>query len=167
MTKPLFYIAERFFPDNNFEDFSKIFGKSEIVTYDTTLCGVNSTHGLYGVSQYAGEVDDWKELLNIHIGENEQIIAYYKNPTESYEHHILDNCFEFCGYDLSEELTMISAITNCGTMFGKAIPYGKLNAFGLIGEYNEAFLVRKLLTELYPDESHAGCEIYELWRRLS
>jgi len=143
MDKPFFYIAERFFLDENYEEFSKILGRAEIVTYDTMLCTVKSEHGL-----------------------SEQIIAYYKNPTKSHEYHTLDDGFEFCGYDLSEESTMISAITNCGGMFGDAIPYEKLNKFGLIAEYSEAFAIRKLLDELYPQESHAECDVYELWRRL-
>jgi len=159
MTEPFFYTAERFFPDENYEQFSKIFGRAEIVTYDTNLCGVNSTHGLYGKSRYAGEVDNWKELLYVPIKENEQIIAYYKNPIKSHEHHMLNDNFEFCGYDLSEELTMISAITNCGDMFDKVIPRKKLNTFGLIDKYSEAFLIRKLLGEIYPKESHARCEV--------
>jgi len=166
MTEPFFYIAERYFPNEDYGQFSKIFGRAEIVTYDTILCKLISEHGLCGKSQYAGEVDNWKELLHIATKERRQIIAYYKNPTESREYHVLDESFEFCGYDLSEELTMISAITNCGGMFDKAIPYKKLNAFGLIDEYSEAFAVRNLLDELYPEESHADCKVYELWRRL-
>ena len=63
---------------------------------------------------------------------NEQIIAYFMNPIESHEFHKLDDRFEFCGYDLSEEMTAISAITNCNKIFDKAIPYEELNKFGLM-----------------------------------
>ena len=159
MTEPIYYKAERFYPDKKYEDFSKIFNRAEIVSYDVGLTVSNAT-------KFIGEVSDWKLLLQTPLEPDEQIIAYYKNPTESHEFHILDDGFVFCGYDLSEELTEISAITNCGGGFEAAIPYSELNTFGLLAEYDKAFLVRDLLNELYPGEEHAYCEVYELWRRL-
>jgi len=165
MNEPIFYKAERFFPNQKYEEFSKILNRAEIVTYDMCLCGaIHEDNGIAG--GYAGEVKSLQTLLKIPLRTSMQIIAYYKNPTESYEHHRLENDFEFCGYDLSEEMTGISAITNCGGAFGEAIPYEKLNKFGLLSEYQETFRIRMLLDELYPDEEHAACEVYELWRKL-
>jgi hypothetical protein len=166
MTDPIFYIAKRFFPVEEYERFSKIVNRAEIVTYDVMLCEIVDEYGLSGSSPYAGEVDDLGILLQIPIKEDEQIIAYFENPTESHVLHTFDVYFEFCGYDLSEKLTGISAVTNCGGMFDKAISYEKLNKYGLIDDYEAVLLTRKLLDGLYPDESHAECEIYEIWRRL-
>ena len=166
MDEVIYYKAERFFPDKNYEEFSKIFGRAEIVTYDIMLCRVIHDENLLAeVDLYPGKVKNWKSLLP--PGADEQIIAYYKNPTSSYELRVLDEGFEFCGYDLSEEMTGISAVTNCGALFDGAIPYEKINKFGLIDEFYEAFRIRKMLDELYPYESHADCEVYEIWRRLS
>jgi len=172
MGEPIFYKAERFFPDKKYEEFSKIFNKAELVTYDVCLCGVIHDENLLEEIELAGryvrgvKTKSWQSLLKTPLSVGEQIIAYYKNPIESYEHHKMESDFEFCGYDLSEEMTGISALTNCGELFSGAIPYEELNKFGLISEYCEAFRIRKLLENLYPDEPHAECEVYELWRRL-
>ena len=163
--KPIYYKAERFFPTKEYERNSKIRDRAEIVSYDI-LCNIICTHDLINDSEFFGEVSDLKILLQTPMKSNEQVIAYYKNPTESYENHTFDKRFEFCGYDLSEEMTRISAVTNCCGGFDKAIPYGELNKFGLIDDYNKAILIQKKLDELYPDECHACCEIYELWRTL-
>ena len=168
MDTPIYYKAERFFPTKKYEAFSTIYNRNEIVTFDI-LCvnieekGINYTDHIcdwnYGVS-------DWKMLLTVPLKSDEQIIACFKNPVKSYEHHKLDNGFEFCGYDLSDAGVFISAITNCGGVFEKAISYNELNHFGLISNYQKAYKCRVLLEEMYPDEPHAYCEVYELWRRL-
>lgn len=162
--KPIYYKAERFFPTAQYETHSKIIGREEIVSYDMILCKVVGGPDLDSATGYFGEVEDWRLLLKVPIKSDEQIIAYYKNPTESYEKHVLDSCFEFCGYDLSEEMTGISVITNCSGIFDKAVPYGELNKFGLLDDYNTAFYILSLMEKFYPDESHANCEVYELWR---
>jgi len=161
MTDPIYYRVKRFFPDKEYETFSKIFGKAEIVSYDASLMVESCTDS-------KEEVEDLHLLLQTPLKSDEQIIAYYKNPTISssfHKHCMLVEGFEFCGYDLSEDCTKISAVTNCGGWFETAIPYSKLNAFGLIDEYDEAFRIRDLLAELY-DDPHAYCEVYELWRKL-
>jgi hypothetical protein len=75
--------------------------------------------------------------------------------------------FEFCGYDLVELPCCISAITNCGAVFGKAVMYDRLNEYGLISSYREAVLTQLSLNEKYPDESHAYCELIEIWRHIA
>lgn len=74
--------------------------------------------------------------------------------------------FDFCGYDLVEMDTYISAITNCGTAFDNAIDYGELNEYGLISNYLDAVKTQILLRDNYPDENHAYCEVVEVWRKL-
>lgn len=74
--------------------------------------------------------------------------------------------FEFCGYDLVEISTCISAISNCGAEFENAIEYTALNQYGLIESYRQAVNTQLNLNEKYPEESHAYCEIVEIWRWL-
>lgn len=166
MIGPVYYKAERFFPTKEYEVFSNVTGKSEIVSFDILLCGMINELDPAGTAGFIREVADWKSLLQVPMKSDEQIIAYYMNPAESYQHHILPDGFEFCGYDLSEYETSISAITNCGRLFDKVIPYGELNRFGLLGEHSRAVSIRKLLLDTYPNENHADCAIYELWRKL-
>lgn len=75
-----------------------------------------------------------------------------------------DGRFEPAGYDLVEESTGISAITNCGRGFEDVIDYDALNAFGLIGTYQDARKVQKALVKAYPEEPHADCDIVAIWR---
>ena len=165
MTKFVLYKAGRFFPTKEYEAFSRILNRKEIVTIDMLLC-----EALFEKAPFRTEGDDdsissYALLMFKSLSPNEQIIAYCKNPYESHKNHSLNNDFEFCGYDLSDEMTTISTITNCGGMFDKAISYDELNRFGLIDEYKSAFRIRDLLNQLYPDDDHACCEVYELWRR--
>jgi hypothetical protein len=67
------------------------------------------------------------------------------------------------GYDLIEEETQISAITNCGG-FPDVFSNEELNRVGLISSFERAYEVRRLLAERHPEEPHAQCEMYALWR---
>lgn len=75
-----------------------------------------------------------------------------------------DARFVPAGYDLLEEFSGISAITNCGHGFEDVIDYDALNAFGLIGTYQEAVRTQKALRKAYPEEPHATCDIVAIWR---
>lgn len=96
---------------------------------------------------------------------DEQILAVIVRPEIEPDDMLeKDGQFEFCGYDLTEFLTCTSAITNCGAMFEDAIKYDRLNHYGLISSYREAVTAQLDLYEKYPEESHAYCEIIEIWR---
>ncbi len=75
-----------------------------------------------------------------------------------------DSRFAFCGYDLVEEMTQISAITNCKAAYSGAINYAALNSFGLISSYADAKHTQQLLHQVYPNEVYANCVIVEIWR---
>jgi hypothetical protein len=167
MGNPIFYKAERFFPTEKYETFSKIFGRKEIVTYDCMLCKVVLDDDSPCDTGYAGESFEWESFMRKPFEPDEQIIAYFKNPSASHETHAIDGGFEFCGYDLSEELTQISAITNCGGWDRLPELNDMLNPFGLIERHEQALQMQISLREAYPEESHADCEIYELWRKIN
>jgi hypothetical protein len=67
------------------------------------------------------------------------------------------------GYDLIEEQTQISALTNCGG-FPDVFRNEELNRFGLIDNFERASKVRSLLVQRHPEEHHAQCEMYAIWR---
>lgn len=147
---PLYYVAERFFPSQEYVDFSLLTARSEIVTYDIGLC-CEITQQNYDIPQ-------------VTLKNDEQIIAVFKNPTKTTKRK-LGKEFEFCGYDLSEEQTMISAITNCGALFDHTIDIEDLNKYGLYSSLKKASSMKEFLKEKYPEEPHAHCEIYEVWRK--
>ena len=74
-----------------------------------------------------------------------------------------DPRFEFCGFDPIEQQTGISALTNCGG-FDKAFLSGDLSDCGLLVDHARAIAVRQLLLAEYPEEPHACCRIWAIWR---
>jgi hypothetical protein len=71
--------------------------------------------------------------------------------------------FIFMGYDLIEESTQISALTNCGG-FPETFSNDELNRYGLISDFVRACEVKKLLPRHHPEEHHSKCELYAIWR---
>lgn len=76
-----------------------------------------------------------------------------------------DARFPFCGFDLIEEQGTISALTNCGG-FDKAFLLTDLSECGLIVEYAKAVAVQELLRAEYPDDPHAFCRVWAIWRMV-
>ena len=66
-------------------------------------------------------------------------------------------------YDLIEDMTEISGLSNCGG-FPDVFANGELNQYGLLPEFRRAGEVRELLVIRHPDENHAQCEMYAIWR---
>jgi hypothetical protein len=69
----------------------------------------------------------------------------------------------FVGYDLIEEQTQISALTNCGG-FPETFCNDELNQYGLVTSFTRALEIQRLLPECNPEEHHARCEMYAIWR---
>ena len=96
----------------------------------------------------------------------EQILAVIMRPGREPNYELSQKPgFVFCGYDLVEEFSSISAITNCGGSF-ESIYYDRLTEYGLIATYKEAVLTQLALAEEAPNDAHADCEIVEIWRKL-
>lgn len=97
----------------------------------------------------------------------DQIIAVIIRPGLDPIEYMEKRGFTFCGYDLVDDCCAISAITNCGAEFN-SIPYEKLNEYGLLPTYKDAVLTQLALVEDEEDseDSHAYCDIYEIWRKI-
>jgi hypothetical protein len=91
------------------------------------------------------------------------ILGLYRNP----DLHVMDppspEDFRFVGYDLIEEQTQISALTNCGGS-PDVFSNDELNSVGLIEDFHRGHEVQRLLAQQYPEEPHAQCELYAVWR---
>lgn len=148
--EPIFFISTHCTNDEKLKSFNnnKILCE-EIVSFDC---------GLFDMVEI--EYDDIDVPTEKH-----QFLAIIKNPKES-KNELMSNDtrFVFAGYDLVEELSAVSAITNCGAEFDLAINYECLNSFGLISSYKEAVTAKELLEKNYPYEFHADCIIVEIWR---
>jgi hypothetical protein len=175
-TTALFIATRRFDPSdperwNNYANWAKIPGLKEVVSLDGMLCSrlVNEFN-----------TEDWLHIVNEDFRLNyfyhldylisrvsgakpRNILGLYRNQ----EAHITippgPGGFEFMGYDLIEEQTQISAVTNCGG-FPEVFANSELNSCGLLSDFARACEVRRLLKEKYPEEPHANCEQYAIWR---
>jgi hypothetical protein len=95
-----------------------------------------------------------------------QILALIQNPTENDLSTFADSRFQFCGFDLVELPTGISALVNCGG-FDKAFVGADLSDCGLLPEFSKAAEVRKRLREEYPEEHHANCDMWAIWKMIA
>jgi len=91
------------------------------------------------------------------------LLGVYRNPETHISQPPAGGTFSFVGYDLIEEATQISALTNCGG-FPDVFLNAELNRFGLIGDFDRAVEVQRQLSERHPEEPHAQCELYAIWR---
>lgn len=105
--------------------------------------------------------------IEVPCAEHQYLAVIVKPKAQPSAEIAQDGRFTFCGYDLVEESTQISAITNCGAAYSEAINYAALNQFGLFSSYAEAKHTRQQLRSVYPDEEHANCVIVEIWRYIA
>lgn len=149
--EPRFFASNRIYCNENFKrnTQNKIIC-DEIVSFDC---------GLFRMSEIKSH--------NLTVpSECQQILAVIVRPQPEPATYLENDGFEFCGYDLVETATAISAITNCGAMFN-SVRYTDLTNFGLIPTYKDAVCTQLALVEEDPDEPHAYCDIYEIWRKLA
>ena len=90
------------------------------------------------------------------------LIAAIKEP-DGNRREELSGEFEFAGYELLNKDYSISALTNCGG-FDETFKPSDLNEFGLVSGYSKARKFQKGLVKNNPEEYHADCYLFEVWR---
>jgi hypothetical protein len=175
---PLFTATQRFDPSDaqrwiGYMEWARIPQLVELVTLDGILCPPVAPDRID---------EDWKHIVNedfrldyfLHLDyllsrvkdvARRNVLGLYLNP----DHHILTppapGGFVFAGYDLIEEMGEVSALNNCGG-FPETFSNAELNQFGLLAEFHRANDVKRLLRENNPEEPHAFCELYAVWRLI-
>jgi len=144
----------------------------ELVTLDGTLCPpvldeVKDAYWPHIVNEdfLLGYFTDLGVLLSLaEVTEARNLLCVFRNPEAHPAAPVSDALhFEFVGYDLVELETGISALSNCGG-FAQAFAKAELNAVGLIGTHTRAAEVQSALATLYPDEPHADCDLWAVFR---
>lgn len=155
-------------------EWAKIPALREVVSLDQMLCPPV-------IDEYTEE--DWEYVGNaefsfgffrnldyligrIPSGRRANVLGVYRNPVSHIdlaEEQTGGRPFAFLGYDLIEDMTGISSLTNCGG-FPRAFSNDELNEFGLVFSFARASEIQRVLNVEYPDESHADCELYAIWR---
>lgn len=92
------------------------------------------------------------------------VLAVAREPTEADVRGVSLEGFTFLGYELLEEATATSALTNCRGFDG-AYSASDLSRCGLVPTASRAYEIRRDLAELFPDEAHAQCTVWGVWRR--
>jgi hypothetical protein len=73
--------------------------------------------------------------------------------------------FEFLGYDLVDVQNSVSALTNCGG-FPDVFCNSELSTCGLLLDLDRALEVQRMLRSFHPDEPHADCHVWAIFRAL-
>jgi len=149
---------------------------SEVVGLDLLLCpaievalgGDDLSHMVFAeiVSdcfdspQYA-----MSRVRSVYEPRRHQLLAIARQPVEADFDPRAVPGFRFLGFELIEELTMISALTNCGGFEG-AFTADDLSVCGLVRTWQRANEIRDALARLYPAEPHAQCTPWAIWRDI-
>jgi len=157
---------------DNYLKWSKLAHLSELVSLDGTL------NGLVFEPDFDSE-DDWKHIITDgysivqffnsieYVLEKTKGLKYFnllavvKEPKRKLSN--LYDEFDFIGYDLIETGGNVSALTNCGGFDESFLPED-LNKFGLVTEWKKAKRIQSDLKINNPEEHHADCFLYEVWR---
>ena len=176
MVTPLF-IATELFDAADGEKWAKYFAWAKIPRL-TELVGLDSMMCPHVINEFTDE--DWNHIvcedfrLNYfhHLDYLKRrvqglarinILGVYRNPETHIATPPAPASFSFVGHDLIEEATQISALNNCGG-FPDVFRNDELNQFGLLEDFARAAEVRRHLRERHPEEPHADCELYAIWR---
>ena len=95
--------------------------------------------------------------------ERKNILCVFRNPACDPVVPIDKQPFKLLGYDLVDTCGSISALSNCGG-FADVFANQELSRHGLILSRERAFEVQTLLRARHPDERHADCHVWALFR---
>lgn len=174
MIEPWFTAVKTFDPTcsdgwTGYVEWSGLSQLEEVISLDSSLCPSvidplkreDWKHNVHedGVTDF---FHDLGYLLKRVAGtEQLNILAAVLNPSGQCTTAFDDTRFEFKGYDLIG--LGMSALTNCGG-YRLAFDNGELSSYGLILDFQRASQVASALRQHYPDDHHADCDIWALWR---
>jgi hypothetical protein len=144
----------------------------EVISLDTALCPSvfkelteedwdHNIHQDHCISYFRdldyvlSRVSDQRDSVNI--------LAVVLEPKSNTTRAFDDERFVFYGYDLIDKGSDISALTNCGG-FDKAFSSSDVSSVGLLEDYTFAKEVQRRLLQHYPEEPHADCALWAIWR---
>ncbi len=176
MVKPWFIAVEKFSPESdeswtNYIEWSGLNQLKEVVSLDDGLCPEI-------IKELSDE--DWQHnvdedyvcfffrdldylLQKVADYSNINVLATIRDPKVDCKDCFQDKRFEFIGYDLVEVHGGISALTNCGG-FEKAFRNEELSELGLISSFPRAREIQQMLKKHYPEEHHAKCDVWAIWK---
>jgi len=175
--QPLF-VAKRPFdptvgePWDRYVTWSGLSQLSEVVSLDTILCPTvpeELTPADWHYNVHADYLAFFFRSLNYlrnRVAANAplNLLAVLQNPTEVDLADMSLPAFTFAGFDLVDVRGDISALTNCGGFEGVFLN-AELSELGLLTDLSRAQQVQTSLRLHYPEESHAECNVWAIWRQ--
>ena len=92
------------------------------------------------------------------------ILAVLQKPTAADLAAVTLPGFGFAGFDVVDACGDVSALTNCGGFEG-VFANSEISALGLLSDLSRAREVQALLRLQYPEEPHADCHVWAIWRQ--
>jgi hypothetical protein len=106
---------------------------------------------------------DFDFLCNEVAGvEKKHLLCVFRNPTAAPLAPAITP-FEFLGYDLVDIQHSASALTNCGGFPGD-FENAELSRFGLLTDFSRAQELQSKLRTAHPEEPHADCHLWAIFR---
>ncbi|MDH4241116.1 MAG: hypothetical protein OEW48_16275 [Phycisphaerae bacterium] len=176
MVKPWFIAVEKFGPESGetwrkYIEYSGLNQLKEVVSLDDGLCPevikeLSDQDWQHNVAEdyvcfYFRDLDYL--LQKVADYSNINILATISDPKVDCKDLFQDERFEFVGYDLVEVHGGTSALTNCGG-FKKAFENVELSEVGLISSLKRAREIQHMLKQHYPEEHHANCDVWAIWK---
>lgn len=92
------------------------------------------------------------------------LLAVVANPAPEQMTQIHPASFEFAGYDMVDMEMGVSSILNCGG-YPEVFSVDELSSeTGLLQNYARGCEIRDTLRERYPNDDHAQCRLWAIWR---
>jgi hypothetical protein len=175
--EPWFIATERFGPANGeawhkYVAWSGLAHLAEVASLDPMLC-----------PRILGELRDdyWPHIVNedfmldffidldfmmaqLSAAATMNILCVFRNPPAQPGRTRKSRQLRLPGYDLVDVQGSASALTNCGG-FPDVFDNAELSACGLIPVHSRATQIQARLRELHPQEPHADCHVWAIFRR--
>jgi hypothetical protein len=103
-----------------------------------------------------------REIANV---PRRNLLCVFRNPSDESARPPVD-AFQFLGYDVVDVENGASALTNCGGFPG-VFANSELSPVGLLSDFKRAIQVQQLLRSRHPEEPHANCHLWAVFRSTS
>jgi hypothetical protein len=104
-------------------------------------------------------------ISDLRRDEPTSLLWVFREPVEQPPLPETPSTFTFLGYDLIDDYTCISALTNCGG-FPAAFSDADISELGLIRTLERAKQIQIDLRREYPEEPHADCSLWAIFRSI-
>src|SRR5574337_549154 len=101
-------------------------------------------------------------MNEVELIQRKNVLCVYRNPSQQPLAPTVAD-FEFLGYDLVDVQNSASALTSCRG-FPDVFANSELSEHGLLPEFVRASEVQRLLRAMHPEEAHADCHLWAIFR---